>query len=170
MKCAMLCKSYHWVVSILESIGTWFPQLALRLILAWEFGEAGFEKLHGENWFSSITFPFPFNLVSPEFSWHLSTIFEIVGAFALVLGLATRFFSLSLIVLTIVAIAAVHWPESWGMLADLLKGYAITDKGFGNYKLPLILLIMLLPLLFNGAGRLSLDHLLGRFCKTKNRR
>ncbi len=160
MKCAMLCKSYHWAISLLEAIGTWFPQLILRLILAWEFGEAGFEKLHGTNWFSNITFPFPFNLVPPEFSWHLSTFFEIVGAFALVLGLATRFFSASLIVLTIVAIAAVHWPESWSTLAELWKGYAITDKGYGNYKLPLLLLIMLLPLLFNGAGKLSLDHLI----------
>ena len=160
MKCAMLCKSYRWTISLLEAIGTWFPQLILRLILAWEFGEAGFEKLHGTNWFSNITFPFPFNLISPEFSWHLSTFFEIVGAFALVLGLATRFFSASLIVLTIVAIAAVHWPESWSTLAELWKGYAITDKGYGNYKLPLLLLIMLLPLLFNGAGKLSLDHLI----------
>ena len=160
MKCTMLCKSYHWAISLLESIGTWFPQLILRLILAWEFSEAGFEKLHGTNWFSNITFPFPFNLVPPEFSWHLSTFFEIVGAFALALGLATRFFSASLIVLTIVAIAAVHWPESWSTLAELWKGYAITDKGYGNYKLPLLLLIMSLPLFFNGAGKLSVDHLI----------
>lgn len=163
-----LCQLYSQVVSILEAIGTWFPQLILRLILAWEFGEAGFAKYNGENWFANISFPFPFNLVSPEFSWVLSTFFEIVGAFALAFGLATRFFSASLIILTIVAIAAVHWPDSWNTLGELWKGYAISDKGFGNYKLPLLLLIMLLPLLFNGAGRLSLDHLLNKFCKTKH--
>lgn len=168
MKCGAVYKSYHWVVTVLESIGTWFPQLVLRLILAWEFGEAGIAKYNGENWFANITFPFPFNLVSPEFSWGIATYFEIVGAAALLLGFATRFFSISLIVLTVVAILSVHWPESWGTLAELWKGYAITDKGFGNYKLPLLLLIMLLPLLFNGAGRLSLDHFLGRFCKTKH--
>ncbi len=153
---------YNWTVGVLEHFNTWLPQLFLRLILAWEFGEAGFEKLHGENWFANITFPFPFNLVSPEFSWHLSTFFEIIGAFALVLGLATRFFSVSLIVLTVVAIAAVHWPDSWSTLAELWKGYAITDKGYGNYKLPLLYLIMLLPLLFGGAGKISLDHLINR--------
>lgn len=168
MKCGAVYKSYHWVVTVLESIGTWFPQLVLRLILAWEFGEAGIAKYNGENWFANITFPFPFNLVSPEFSWGIATYFEIVGAAALLLGFATRFFSISLIVLTVVAILSVHWPESWGTLAELWKGYAITDKGFGNYKLPLLLLIMLLPLLFNGAGRLSLDHFLSRFCKTKH--
>jgi len=164
----MLCKLYSQAVAMLEAIGAWFPQLILRLILAWEFGEAGWAKYNGENWFANLDFPFPFNVVSPEFSWGLATFFEIVGAAALVLGLAARFFSASLIILTIVAIASVHWPDSWSTLGELWQGYAISDKGFGNYKLPLILLIMLLPLLFNGAGKLSLDHLIGKYCKTKH--
>lgn len=168
MKCAAIYKIYAWAISLLESIGTWFPQLVLRLILAWEFGEAGISKYNGENWFANITFPFPFNLVSPEFSWALSTFFEIFGAAALVIGFATRFFSVSLVVLTIVAIASVHWPESWSTLGELWQGYAISDKGFGNYKLPLLLLIMLLPLVFNGAGRLSVDHWLGKYFKAKH--
>lgn len=158
---------HNWAVSIADKINTWLPQLFLRLILAWEFGEAGFEKLHGENWFANITFPFPFNLVSPEFSWGMATTFEIVGAFALVLGLATRFFSVSLVILTIVAIGAVHWPDSWDTLAELWKGYAISDKGFGNYKLPLLYIIMLLPLLFGGAGKLSLDNFINRMVNSK---
>jgi putative oxidoreductase len=157
-----LQRVYRSIVGLLEQFNAWLPPLFLRLILAWEFGEAGFEKLHGENWFAKLTFPFPFNLLPSEFSWHLSTLFEIVGAFALALGLATRFFTVSLIVLTVVAIAAVHWPESWNTIAELWKGYAITNKGFGNYKLPLLYLIMLLPLLFGGAGKLSLDYLLFR--------
>lgn len=144
----------------LEGIGSWFPNLFLRLILAWEFGEAGFEKLHGINWFSDIAFPFPLNLLPASISWNIALSFEIVGAFALVLGLFTRFFSISLMILTIVAIAAVHWPEHWSTLGELWQGYRIEDTegdGFGNYKLPLMYLIMFLPLLFNGAGRLSLD-------------
>lgn len=165
MRYQHICKSYQWVISILESIGSWFPYLMLRFILAWEFGEAGLAKLNGENWFATLTFPFPFNLVSPDFSWALSAYFELFGAIALILGLATRFFSVSLIVLTIVAIATVHWPESWNTLGELWQGYAITNKGFGNYKLPLLLLIMLLPLFFNGAGRLSVDDWLNKRCK-----
>ena len=167
--------SLHQILSIydvlrakLNAIGTWLPQLALRLLLAWEFGEAGFEKLHGSNWFADISFPFPFSLLPPEFSWGLATFFEIVGAFALALGLATRFFSISLIILTIVAIAAVHWPEHWGTLSELLKGYRIIDEnqdGFGNYKLPVLFIIMFLPLLFNGAGKASVDYLISRKLK-----
>ena len=155
--------TYHSIISRLNCINTWFPQLALRLLLAWEFGEAGFEKLHGTNWFADLTFPFPFNLLPPEFSWQLSLTFEIVGAFALVFGLATRFFTISLIVLTIVAILSVHWPEQWGTISELLKGYRIVDEnndGFGNYKLPLIYIVMFLPLLFGGAGKASVDHLI----------
>lgn len=149
--------------SKLNVIGEWLPQLALRLVLAWEFGEAGFEKLHGSNWFVDINFPFPFNLLPPDFSWGIATLFEIVGAFALAFGFATRFFSLSLIILTIVAIAAVHWPAEWNSLSDLLTGYRISDRdgdGFGNYKLPLLFIVMLLPLLFSGAGKASVDYLI----------
>jgi putative oxidoreductase len=161
-----LTSLYQLVCNQLNRVGEWLPQLLLRLILAWEFGEAGFEKLHGSNWFADISFPFPFNLLPPDISWGIATYFEIIGAFALALGIATRFFSLSLIILTVVAIAAVHWPAEWSTLSELLTGYRITDKagdGFGNYKLPLLLLLMLFPLLFNGAGKLSVDYWLSRF-------
>lgn len=131
----------------LEAIGGYIPQLGLRLFLAYEFWLAGVEKYSGTNWFADIQseFPFPFNLIAPEISWQLATWFELIGAAALVLGLATRFFSLSLIVLTIVAWAAVHAGN----------GYNVSDNG---YKLPLMYLLMFIPLLFNGAGKASMDH------------
>jgi putative oxidoreductase len=152
--------AYLAVAAWLERLAPVFPLLALRLLLAWEFGESGYAKLIGQNWFADIVFPFPFNLLPPEFSWQLATWFELVGAVALALGLATRFFSLSLMILTVVAIAAVHWPEHWGSFSELLRGYRIVDEegdGFGNYKLPLIYLVMFLPLFFAGAGKISLD-------------
>ena len=156
---------YQCICTQLNAINTWLPQLALRLMLAWEFGEAGFEKLHGTNWFADLTFPFPFNLLPPDVSWNISMFFEIAGAFALVFGLATRFFSISLIILTIVAIASVHWPEHYTTFGNLLKGYRIIDEnndGFGNYKLPLMYIVMFLPLLFSGAGKASVDYWLSK--------
>ena len=145
----------------LDHLGLWIGLLSLRLLLAWEFGEAGFEKLHGNNWFADIQdqFPWPFKLIPADLSWALATGFEVVGAIALVVGLGTRFFSASLLVLTVVAMFSVHWPESWTTWAELLKGYALTNDGFGNFKLPVIYIAMLLPLVLMGPGRLSADHL-----------
>lgn len=155
-----IARSHAW----LDRAGAWLPALALRALLAWEYGEAGISKWRGENWFSYIQddFPWPFSVIPADISWFMATWAEILGAVALLAGFATRFTSAVLIVLTIVAIHAVHWPADWSTLGELLKGYAISDDGFGNYKLPLIFMIMLLPLLFTGAGRASVDHWIAR--------
>lgn len=156
---------YTKAVAHLNNIGHFVPPLFLRLILAIEFGTAGFEKFHGTNWFQEITFPFPFNLLPPDISWNIATYFEIFGAVALVFGFATRFFSISLVILTIVAIASVHWPAQITSINDLLTGYRIVDEegdGLGNYKLPLLYIVMFLPLIFKGAGKISFDYLLIR--------
>lgn len=148
----------------LDLAGLWMGLLSLRLLLGWEYFESGLAKFRGENWFSDIAdkFPFPFNIVPVEISWQLATWFEVVGAIALVVGLGTRFFATSLSILTVVAIASVHWPESWATLGELAQGYVLTDRGHGNFKLPVIFLGMLLPLILLGPGRLSLDALIAR--------
>ncbi len=143
-----------------NQIGSWIATLPLRLILAWEFWEAGVMKFVGDNWFSNIqdNFPFPLNIVPTEISWFIATWFELLGGIGLAIGLFTRFWSLSLIVLTIVAILGVHWPSDWNTFGELLQGYSISNNGFGNYKLPLLYLLMLLPLLLTGAGKASCDY------------
>lgn len=157
-----LLNYWHRIVERLEGLGQWLAPLGLRLILAWEFWEAGREKFSGTNWFMNIQdqFPFPFDRVPSDISWTMATWFELVGAIALLVGFGTRFFAFSLFILTIVAIASVHWPSDWATIAELAKGYAISDKGFGNFKLPLIFLVMLLPLILRGPGRLSVDALI----------
>ncbi|WP_032969386.1 HvfX family Cu-binding RiPP maturation protein, partial [Stenotrophomonas maltophilia] len=92
-----------------------------------------------------------------------ATWFELLGAACLLLGFGTRFAAASLLVLTVVATYAVHWPMEWNSLADLAMGYAISDQGFGNFKLPVLFMAMLLPLIFTGAGRLSVDAWLARW-------
>jgi len=152
------------VVKILEPAGDWVALLPIRLLMAYEFGKAGLAKFNGNNWFANVqdNFPFPFNVVPVEISWFLATWSEILGGLCLVLGLFTRFWAFSLIILTIVAISGVHWPDNWNSLAELWKGYSVSDKGFGNYRIPLLFLVMLIPLVFRGAGRLSLDHVIAK--------
>lgn len=151
----------------LRGVGQLLPPLVLRLIMGWEFWQSGLEKYSGENWFADIQskFPFPFSAIPANISWAMATWFELGGAILLVVGLFTRFAAYSLLVLTFVATAAVHWPDMISMWSDLAKGYAITDMGHGNFKLPLLFVVMLLPIIFQGPGKISLDYLLARALK-----
>jgi len=141
----------QWTFERLNQGGEYISMLGLRLLLAYEYWESGVAKFTGDNWFIEFQsqFPFPFNVVPPEISWFLATWSELIGAVALVIGLGTRFFSVSLIILTIVAWASVHAGH----------GYNVCSNGF---KLPLIYLVMFIPLLFSGPGKLSLDHLIAK--------
>jgi len=164
----------YWkrVVNVLEPTGDWVALLPIRLLMAYEFGGAGLKKLNASDtlwgdvptWFANSleNFPFPISLFPASFNWFMVTWIEILGGFALVLGLFTRFWAFSLVIVTWVAILGVHWPDDYSSLAELWKGYAVSNEGFGNYRIPLLFMAMLLPLVFKGAGKLSLDHLLAR--------
>lgn len=143
----------------LDLLAPWLAPLGLRILLAWEFIEAGWMKWQGENWFAEIQmdFPFPFDLLPPDLNWTLAAATELLAGTCLLLGLGTRVAAASLLAVTVVATAAVHWPMMYEGLDGLLMGYAITDQGSGNFKLPLLFVAMLLPLLFGGAGRVSVD-------------
>jgi putative oxidoreductase len=160
----MLVKLRSQVVEILNPVGDWVALLPIRLLMAHEFYKAGMWKYNGTNWFANAqdNFLFPFNHIPVEVSWFMAQWAEILGGLSLFLGLFTRFWAFSLIIVSIVAISGVHWPEHWSSLAELWKGYAITDKGFGNYRVPLLFIAMLFPLIFTGAGKLSLDHLIAK--------
>ncbi|MEY3360114.1 MAG: hypothetical protein RI923_1374 [Pseudomonadota bacterium] len=152
------------VIRSLDGAAPWLGLLAVRVLMGWEYLEAGLEKFRGQNWFADIQsqFPFPFSVVPSTISWQMATWFEIFGGMALIIGLGTRFFALSLIILTVVAISAVHWPADWTTVSELLKGYVITEDGFGNFKLPVLFLAMITAILFYGPGKLSLDALIRR--------
>ncbi|MCI0401311.1 MAG: DoxX family protein [Gammaproteobacteria bacterium] len=133
----------------LNLLGNYLSPLGLRLLLAWEFWDSGVTKLRGENWFAQIQdkFPFPFDQIPVDINWLLATWSELIGSIALVIGLATRFSAAALIILDVVAWISVHAGN----------GYNVCDNG---YKLPLIFLIMLIPLLLSGPGKASIDNLI----------
>jgi putative oxidoreductase len=156
------------ITDILDPAADWVALLPIRLLMAYEFGKAGFTKLNGSNWFGRFQedFLFPFNVVPVEISWFLATWTEIIGGFCLVFGLFTRFWGFSLIILSIVAISGVHWPDEWNSLAELWEGYRVTAKdGSGNFRIPLLFIAMLFPLMFAGGGKLSLDYVLAKKLK-----
>jgi putative oxidoreductase len=133
----------------------------------WEFWNAGAKKLAGTNWFADIPFadwqkgfPWPFSILPTELNWLAATWGELVFSALLLFGLFTRFAALSLLLITVVATAAVHWPAEWSSFSQLWEGYVITSKGAGNFRVPLLFAALLLPLVFYGGGKVSLDHVL----------
>lgn len=93
--------------------------LGFRLYLAPVLLAAGFHKLHAFEdtaaWFGNpdwgLGLPFPVFLAA------LATATEIIGGFALLLGLAVRWLAPPLMVTMLVAAFAVHWPNGWFAIA-----------------------------------------------------
>ena len=158
---------YDDLTARLRASGNWVWPFFLRAILAHEFFKAGMTKLNGNNWFNGRidSFPQPFKLLGGDISWFAATWGELVFSTLLLLGLFTRFAAFSLFVITVVAIMTIHWPAEWSSLAELWKGYSVSrvvEDGhfFGNYRIPLLFIIMLLPLVFHGGGKFSVDNIL----------
>ncbi len=164
-----MLEHYDNLTDRLRAAGDWIAPLGLRLLLAYEFFTAGWGKLgagtKAPDWFVNQDFVFPFGLLSANMNWLMVTWGELLAGMALLLGLFTRFFAVSLLMITVVAIAAVHWPASWDSLGQLWQGYSVSrvmegGEFRGNFRLPLLFVAMILPLIFMGGGKLSLDHLL----------
>lgn len=169
--------------------------LALRLYLVPVFWMAGTQKLSGIqytiDWFGNsdwgLGLPFPTLLA------YIAAYTEVIGALLLLVGLATRWISIPLIVTMLVAIFAVHWDNGWAAIADsgsqdvavrlgaareILDDHEIatwlTEKGpfvilNNGIEFAVTYLIMLFSLLFTGGGRyVSADYYLSRVFPSRN--
>lgn len=163
--------------------------LALRIYLFFPFWMAGTQKLGAMEttvaWFANPEWGL--GLPAPALLAHLAAYAETVGAVLLLLGLATRWVTIPLIVTLLVAMFAVHWPQGWAAIADsgmpeiaqrlvtareILRehgNYAwLTEQGNfvilnNGIEFAVTYLLMLLVLLFSGGGRYtSIDWYLGR--------
>lgn len=118
--------------------------LFLRLILAYGFYQPAMMKWHDmpsvAQWFGSLGIPFP------TLGAYLASIAEISGVILLALGFLTRWISLPLMIVMVVAIFSVH----------LQNGFSVTNNG---YEIPLYYLLMLFVLLVHGAGKFSMDRI-----------
>lgn len=82
----------------------------------------------------------------PLYSAFLLALFEAVGGAMLVIGLVTRFWSAGLAFAMLIAVTAVHLEN--GMF------------GQGGYEWALLLMACSVALMFEGAGKASLDKML----------
>jgi uncharacterized membrane protein YphA (DoxX/SURF4 family) len=168
--------------------------LALRLYLVPVFWMAGTQKIAGIDntieWFGNPDWGL--GLPFPELLAYMAAYTEAIGALLLLLGLATRWISIPLMVTMLVAIFAVHWGNGWAAIADsgaqevavrlgaakdILRedgNYAwLTEKGNfvilnNGIEFGVTYLLMLFALLFTGGGRYtSVDYYLSRLFPAK---
>lgn len=139
-------KLVQWYYRALPSVEQWkdLPLLGLRLVLAYGFygpAKAKWEDINAiAEWFASMGMPLP------KLNAYMAASTEMLGVVLLTLGLATRFISVPLIIVMIVAVKTVHWEN----------GFNASDNG---YEIPLYYMLMLSVLFCVGPGRISLDKL-----------
>jgi len=178
------------------------PLLLLRIYLAPIFIIAGWGKLTA---IDSTTYYFGemLGMPFPESMAYLAGGAEFFGGIAILIGLATRWFAIPLIMTMAVAAGTAHWDQGWHALPDdtltmpwewrkdlieegierrtaaraLLKEHGnyewLTSAGNitilkNGIEFSVTYILMLLPLLFFGAGRLSIDYFLYRLYMRKD--
>lgn len=131
---------------IYENITNKFQDIGLlvaRFLLAYGFLNPALNKWKSiedvSSWFEGLGIPFPL------LNTYLAATTELLGVALLALGLFTRYISLPLIVIMLVAIFTVHLPN----------GFSAGDNG---YEIPLYYMSFLFIFLTHGAGKISLDY------------
>jgi putative oxidoreductase len=141
----MCLKNFYLEFSRLSEYGKSLSLLLARIAVAYGFYEPAMMKWQDigsvAEWFGSMGIPFP------TLNAYMAASTEITGVVLLTLGLLTRFISIPLIVVMIVAIVTVHLPN----------GFSAGDNGF---EIPLYYMLFLFIFLTNGAGKFSFDRLL----------
>jgi len=163
------------------------PLLALRIYLAFVFFMPGLMKLKNitatAQFFGSMHFPLPTLMA------YLAGMAETVGAVLLLIGLLTRWMTIPLMIVMLVAIFAVHWDNGWSAIAahhsdasvrinhllSWLKQHFpgryeyVTEFGQvstinNGIEFAVTYLIMLSVLFFQGAGKyFSIDYWVSRW-------
>ena len=146
MKCI---QSYNRVTSWISGLKD-LPLFFIRIVLAYGFYNPAIMKWNNiasiAEWFDGMGFPMP------TLNAYLAATTEMAAVILLPLGLATRIISIPLMITMLVAVFAVHYSN----------GFNAGDNGF---EIPLYYLLMIFMLFVNGAGKISLDHLIGKKIK-----
>lgn len=140
----------------LLSLGRWAP-LPLRLIVGYGFVAHGFAKLsRGPETFAAVLHtigvPFP-----GLFAW-LTTLVELIGGGAVLVGAFVPLASLPMAVVLLTALFTIHLP--YGFFSVKLAEVTASGTKFGpvGYEVVLLYLAGLVALAVGGAGPLSVDQ------------
>lgn len=125
----------------------WLPPLAARLVLGVVFIQSGWGKLSD---LKSTTEAFAgWHIPFPHFNAVLASCTEFFGGCLVLVGLGTRLAAVPLIVVMAVAIASAKWPK----IEDWTDFFGFDEVAYA---------VMFLWLAVQGAGKVSLDYVIGK--------
>ena len=131
----------------------WLPPTLARLIVGWVFFLSGWGKLNDlqtvVNYFTDLGIP------APAFQAGLAATAEFVCGGLLLLGLATRFAVVPLIITMCVALRTALWDQ----VTDAISLFGIAE---------FLYIALLVWIGVNGAGPLSADALIARLNRRDN--
>jgi putative oxidoreductase len=140
-------------VRVLEGLAKWLPALLLRVTIGLIFASTGWGKVHNIDkvtaFFTELKIPMP-HLNAIVVGWS-----ELVCGSLLVLGLATRFAVIPLIVSMIVALLTAIRPDIHGFL-DLVA------------KEEFVYLMVLVAIGILGPGKASIDRFIAQKLEAKS--
>jgi putative oxidoreductase len=143
----VIAASWRWFIALVNAIPYWVVALVTRISIAGVFWQSGQTKVDGwhltdaaiELFRSEYRLP----LIDPALAAQLAALAEHVFPVLLVIGLATRFAAIALLIMTLV-IQVFVYPDAW--------------PTHGTWAACFLILIT------RGPGLLSLDHLIARGC------
>lgn len=133
----------------------WFVLLFLRITIGWRFYLSGSGKLR--NFEGTTAFFTELHIPAPAFHAGLVGSTEMIGGLLLMVGLGTRLASVPLIISMLVAYLTAHRAEAFTSIYDF------TDQA------PFMFLCATLVLLAFGPSKVSLDFLISRWWKNRER-
>lgn len=144
--------------TLFQTEDRWAPFI-LRIMLALVIFSHGAQKLLG--WFGGNGFEGTMGFFTQQMGlpWIIAFLVimgESIGALALAVGFLTRFSAASLGIIMLGAIATVHWPHGFFM------NWFGAQAGEG-FEFHLLVIGMSLSLMISGAGRWSVDQVIGRW-------
>jgi putative oxidoreductase len=147
--------AYSWFLR-LANLGQSPFLLAVRLYFGWQFYQAGAGKLADIS--KTVDFFTTLGIHAPEFTAHFIAWLEVSGGILLMLGLASRFIAVPLIIDMVMAYIKAD-NEAWhSIFSDPDKFTAAAPYNF---------LFVFLLILFFGPGFFSLDTLIRWFRKKR---
>ena len=142
------------------SVTRWAP-IPLRLIVGYGFMQHGFAKLfRGPDAFAVVLHGI--GVPAPHLMAWLTTLIEIFGGLAVLLGVLIPLASLPMAAVLLVAIFTVHLPYGFSSIKLMSVTAGRAQFGPPGYECSLLYLACLAALVISGSGPMSIDGYLRR--------